>query len=203
MPRPIAIANRHPRLRLDRRAVARAIHLLDEHFAAPAPRARARSAPLRTAPPGELSLVFLTDAALAGLHADFLSDPTVTDVITFEGDAAFGTAGEICVSVDAALRQRPGSRAFSAELALYLVHGWLHLAGYDDLRPAAKRAMRRAENRALRLLTAASALPVFTLRPASRRPSRSAPRPVAARPAPAGPPGSSTTPSILPNLPSA
>ncbi len=106
-------------------------------------------------PPGELSVVFLTDTALAQLHADFLADPTPTDVITFAGDPAHGTAGEICVSVDAAAAYARKSRSdFSAELTLYLVHGWLHLAGYDDLEPAKKRAMRRAEARAMRLLEA-------------------------------------------------
>ena len=159
-PRAIAITNRHPRLRLDRRAIARAIARLDAH---------ARE--FRGGPPrGPLSLVFLTDPALARLHADFLCDPSPTDVITFEGDRTLGTAGEICVSADAALRQLPAPRAprasrpggFSEELTLYLVHGWLHLAGYDDRTPAKKRAMRRAEARALALLRAARAMPKFS-----------------------------------------
>jgi len=166
MPREILIANRHPRLRLDRRAVARVIHTLDAHAAA------FRPSPLapRLSPTDELSVVFLTDAALAQLHGDFLGDPSITDVITFEGDPAQGTAGEICVSADAALRQaahhdlRPSTFDFSTELTLYLVHGWLHLAGYDDLQPAKKRRMRRAEARALKILQAGDALPRFTLR---------------------------------------
>ena len=115
-------------------------------------------------------MVFLTDAALAQLHADFLADPAPTDVITFAGDPAHGTAGEICLSVDAALRHvralapRPSPLAFSTELTLYVVHGWLHLAGYDDLQPAKKRQMRRAESRAMRLLQSFGGLPHFTLR---------------------------------------
>ena len=158
--RPVLIANRHPRLRLDRRRITRLVHLLDAGFRVPPADRRALVLPpagsgLR-APQAELSLVFLTDAALARLHADFLADPAVTDVITFEGDPALGTAGEICVSADAARRQvRDGNTAgrdFATELLLYVVHGWLHLAGYDDLRPDRKRVMRRAEARALRLL---------------------------------------------------
>jgi len=166
--REITIANRHSRLRLDRRALVRALHTLDAEF----PKSKNGRLDSKTppCPPGELSLVFLTDPALARLHADFLADPTVTDVITFEGDPAHGVAGEICISVDAALRHttsRPSAKAsarrttFSAELFLYVVHGWLHLAGYDDLQPAKKRVMRRAEARALRLVGPHR---IFTLR---------------------------------------
>ncbi|RXK56469.1 rRNA maturation RNase YbeY [Oleiharenicola lentus] len=168
MTREIAITNRHPRLRLDRRAIAGAITLLDSHAAKF----------LGGCPPGELSLVFLTDSALAQIHADFMDDPTATDVITFEGDATAGLAGEVCVSADTAWKyvglvegrspHRPRSArrptlqaAFSAELTLYVVHGWLHLAGYDDLQPAKKRRMRAAEARAMKLLHAAKAMPSF------------------------------------------
>jgi probable rRNA maturation factor len=154
-PRVVTLANRHPRLRLARAAISEAVAVLDvnaEKFAG-------------GCPPGELSLVFLTDAALAKLHADFLGDPSFTDVITFEGSRELGAAGEVCVSADtAAAYAKKHRRDFSEELTLYLVHGWLHLAGYDDLQPAKKRAMRRAEARALKLLRAADAVPRFALR---------------------------------------
>lgn len=154
----LAIANRHPRLRIDRAALQTLFDLLETNRAAIVGRRAATSS-------GELSLVFLTDAALAGLHAEFLDDPTTTDVITFEGDPALGTAGEICVSADtAAAYARDHGRDFSTELTLYLVHGWLHLAGHDDLEPAKKRAMRRAEARAMRVVTRAGAVPRFALR---------------------------------------
>lgn len=159
MSREVLIANRHPRLRLNRRAVAKVIHLLDANLAAFSPSPKTHN----LSPTTELSVVFLTDPALAQLHADFLADPTPTDVITFEGDPAQGTAGEICVSVDAAIREVGPRRDFSAELTLYLVHGWLHLAGYDDLQPAKKRRMRRAEAKAMKLLRDAGALPRFQL----------------------------------------
>ncbi|MDQ5979703.1 MAG: putative rRNA maturation factor [Verrucomicrobiota bacterium] len=188
MPRTIAITNRHPRLKIQRAAVSRAITVLDEHFeisladlphlCLPASRRKVLKSKIRGGcPPGELSLVFLTDPALAKIHADFMDDPTATDVITFEGDPAAGLAGEICVSADTAWRyvegrspDRPRSARgptlqtnFSAELTLYLVHGWLHLAGYDDLQPARKRRMRAAEARAMKLLRKHNALPVFRL----------------------------------------
>ncbi|MSU45902.1 MAG: rRNA maturation RNase YbeY [Lacunisphaera sp.] len=190
MNRTVAITRRHPRLRLDRRAVGAAIAVLDAHAANF----------LGGCPPGELSLVFLTDPALAEIHGDFMDDPTATDVITFEGDKSArgsealakeaGLVGEICVSADRAARyvgwlegprlsstalakndlrgpRLAGTRAlhdaFSAELTLYVVHGWLHLAGYDDLQPAKKRRMRAAEKRAMTLLRKAKAMPAFRL----------------------------------------
>ncbi len=156
-PRTCVIANHHPRLRLDQRAVAAAIATLDRAQAAFAIRDPAFLG-------GELSLVFLTDRALARLHADFLQDPSPTDVITFAGRPEFGLAGEICVSADTAARfAHEHDRDFSTELTLYIVHGWLHLAGYDDRAPALKRRMRRAESRALRLITDAGTLPSFRL----------------------------------------
>jgi ssRNA-specific RNase YbeY (16S rRNA maturation enzyme) len=39
------------------------------------------------------------------------------------------------------------------ELARYLVHGILHLRGYDDRRPAARREMKKEENRVLKALS--------------------------------------------------
>ncbi|HXA14454.1 MAG TPA: rRNA maturation RNase YbeY [Opitutaceae bacterium] len=155
--RVVTIHNGHPGLRPDRRAATALIRMLDAHA----------GKFLGGCPPGELSLAFLTDAGLARLHADFLADPDVTDVITFAGDPAHGLAGEICVSADAAARQRRKTAGaknhFSDELTLYIVHGWLHLAGYDDLVPREKRKMRAAETRAMKLLRASGCRPRFQL----------------------------------------
>lgn len=154
MPRAVHVHNAHPKLRLDRRAVVRVVHTLDTHA----------TGFLGGPGKGELSIAFLTDPALARLHADFLDDPTTTDVITFEGQPTLGSAGEICVSADTARTfAAQHGKDFSTELTLYVVHGWLHLAGYDDLQPMKKRRMRAAEGRALQLLTTAEAIPVFSL----------------------------------------
>jgi probable rRNA maturation factor len=158
--RPVGVVNRHPRLRIERGTVEAAIEVLDAHALAFKGGCR----------PGELSVAFLTDADLAALHGRFLGDSSATDVITFDGDLAHGIAGEICVSADAAARHAGrGARRLSAELTLYVVHGWLHLCGYDDRRPADKRAMRRAEARAMRLLSGSDAAGRFELASAVRR----------------------------------
>jgi probable rRNA maturation factor len=49
---------------------------------------------------GDLSIVFVNDAAIAKVHAQFMDDPTPTDVITFPADPELDFAGEIIVSVD-------------------------------------------------------------------------------------------------------
>lgn len=149
MPRDVQVHNAHPRLKVDRKAVTRVIHILDTEFS-PTPADRLSR---QTLPEGELSIAFLTDQALAGLHGDFLDDPSTTDVITFEVPPGLGSVGEICVSADTASTfAKEHGHDFATELTLYVVHGWLHLLGYDDLQPAKKRRMRAAEARCLKLL---------------------------------------------------
>lgn len=104
---------------------------------------------------GELSVAFVDDAAIARVHADFMDDPSPTDVITFPANADMDSAGEILISVDQArARADEHGLSFSQELALYLIHGWLHLAGYDDRCDEDRARMREAEQAALALVEA-------------------------------------------------
>lgn len=113
---------------------------------------------------GELSVVFVCDETIAQVHADFMDDPTPTDVITFPANVEMQSAGEIIVSVDhAQSRARELNEPFSRELSLYLVHGWLHLAGYDDRTENDRAEMRLAEQRALKLLEQAGIGKGFTI----------------------------------------
>lgn len=156
----VTIANRHPRLR-GAAGARRALRALLAH------RAEFEQTGSVFGPDSlAVTVTFLRDRELAALHGQYLEDPTETDVITFPAQPGFGVAGEICVSVDAACRQ--AGRPFAGELTLYIVHGWLHLAGHDDLEPGKKRRMRRAEQRALALLRAAGEMPRFTLRGKAR-----------------------------------
>lgn len=102
---------------------------------------------------------------MCGVHADFLGDESLTDVITFEGAMEAGVAGEICVAPDHALEFKGARRLpFAEELTLYLVHGYLHLSGLDDVDPADRRKMRTAERRAMTSLRQAEAIPAFDYR---------------------------------------
>ena len=99
----------------------------------------------------ELSVAFLDEAAVCDLHARFLDNPDPTDVITFPADDAEDyRVGEICISIDEALKYP--QYALEDELTLYLVHGWLHLAEYDDIDPEDRLVMREMEQTALAFL---------------------------------------------------
>ncbi len=74
----------------------------------------------------EVEISFITDEAIAKVHAEFLEDPTPTDVITF-------AHGEILISTETAIRQAADhGQAPEREVALYLIHGLLHLNGHED-----------------------------------------------------------------------
>ena len=80
---------------------------------------------------------------LARAHADFLGDPTPTDVITFQH-------GEILISTETAIRQAAEhSHPPLRECALYLIHGLLHLHGHEDHEPAEAEAMKETQERIL------------------------------------------------------
>ncbi len=61
--------------------------------------------------------------------------------------------GEIFICVDEAIAQaRKYAPRWQSEIVRYVIHGILHLLGHDDSRPAARRRMKREENRLLRRL---------------------------------------------------
>lgn len=93
---------------------------------------------------------------MATLHRRYLNRAGPTDVLTFDlgTDRESGRLdGEIVVCADLARREaraRGGSReAVRNELALYVVHGILHLAGYDDGTPRRAARMHAREDELL------------------------------------------------------
>lgn len=84
---------------------------------------------------GEIQVLLISDRRMSELHRRFMGIAGPTDVITFQH-------GEIFISVETARRQAQAHRTSLAhELRLYLVHGLLHLQGFDDHSPAARRRM--------------------------------------------------------------
>jgi len=101
-----------------------------------------------------LSLVVVGDEEMAALHEEHLGQPGSTDVISFDlddpGEGEERTVGEVIVCADrAAAEARRRRRPAGDELALYVVHGVLHVAGFDDHDPVMRRRMRRREREVL------------------------------------------------------
>jgi rRNA maturation RNase YbeY len=93
--------------------------------------------------------------------------------------------GEIFISIPDALAQAEEFNShWTEELTRYVIHGLLHLVGYDDLRPAARRLMKRAENRLV--VATRKAFPLQELSPAPASPPPQ-PRKAAHRAAPPKP----------------
>lgn len=117
----------------------------------------------------EICVLLVDDRGIAGLHERWLGIPGPTDVITFDlSDAARPGVlhGDIAVSAETARRvARELGWQPRHELAYYVVHGILHLAGYDDHDPADRRAMRAREQ----VLMLAAGLPAPPSRPRGRR----------------------------------
>lgn len=100
-----------------------------------------------------LSIALVDDAHIARLHHEHLGTPEPTDVITFDlrDSGSTGTLeGEIVVSVETAEREaHRRSNSLEAETLLYIVHGCLHLLGYDDKNADDARRMHGVEDELL------------------------------------------------------
>ncbi|MDO8675583.1 MAG: rRNA maturation RNase YbeY [Candidatus Omnitrophota bacterium] len=116
----------------------------------------------------DLSVVFVGEKRMRRLNREYLGHDYVTDVLSFP-NASVGnpehtcldprqkhsgvTAGGeiiICPAVAARNAKRYGN-TFERELILYVVHGILHLCGYDDRSPEDVKRMRRKEQEIMEL----------------------------------------------------
>ena len=99
--------------------------------------------------PVELTVCFVTDRKIKELNRRFLGKDEPTDVLAFdmqEDNNAKNISADIVISTDTALRNAGVFRtSVSKELNLYLIHGLLHLLGYDDHRRFDKKKMRDKE----------------------------------------------------------
>ena len=125
-----------------------------------------------TWPGGGLDLAIHLVAApeMTRLNETFLRHKGSTDVVTFDYAEPAGREkrascpallhGEVFVCLDEAVTQARRFRVtWQSELVRYVVHGVLHLLGYDDLNPRARRRMKAAENRLMRRLDRQFAIP--------------------------------------------
>ncbi len=87
---------------------------------------------------GELSVSFVTPEEIAELHEQYAGEPGSTDVLSFPlGED--GLLGDVIVCPDEAQRNNPDDSV--GELRLLVVHGILHLLGYDHEEEEERRVM--------------------------------------------------------------
>jgi probable rRNA maturation factor len=117
-----------------------------EKFAAKAVELCLRVPPRRTtnlAQLRETSVLIVSDRRIALLHRQFMHESGPTDVITFQH-------GEIFISAETARRHaRRFGNPLKRELRLYVVHGLLHLHGFDDRDQVATQEMQVVQRRIL------------------------------------------------------
>ncbi len=99
----------------------------------------------------EISLYFTTEKKISLLHEQFFQDKTPTDCISFPIDRRHLGEIFVCPAVAIAYAKKHGKDP-SEETLLYVIHGILHLVGYDDMNPKSKRIMRRMEKKCMNYL---------------------------------------------------
>ena len=103
----------------------------------------------------QLTVLLVDDAGSAELHEAHFDDSEPTDVMTFpdgsdDPDSERCHLGDLAVGVEVAQRQASErGRPTGDELALYILHGVLHLLGYDDEHPEDQKAMWAVQVRLL------------------------------------------------------
>src|SRR5215472_10328728 len=90
--------------------------------------------------PEEILVVLVSDRKISAIHEQFMGIAGATDVITFQH-------GEILISVETAAGQAIDYESdLLRELRLYIAHGLLHLAGYDDHSEEGFQEMAKLQN---------------------------------------------------------
>lgn len=138
----LSVEHDHPELKVDEsRLTALVRHVLD-----------AEEASLRF-----LSIVLTGHDTVLRLNREYLDHDYHTDVLSFdlsaEDDASGAVEGEVYVDLDTAQeRHDEFDTTFEREALRYVVHGVLHLIGYDDANPDDAQTMRELEDRYLQSL---------------------------------------------------
>ncbi|MBI5472102.1 MAG: rRNA maturation RNase YbeY [Ignavibacteriae bacterium] len=100
-----------------------------------------------------ITVVFVDSQRCKSINRTFLRHNYVTDVISFCLETSPILEGEVYVNLD---RARAQAREYNVtqtnEIARLVIHGCLHLAGYDDTTTAQRAAMKAAEDKALQQL---------------------------------------------------
>lgn len=133
----IQVSNTQKDLPLDKQSVKQVVQAVLSHL---------------KADPEEVGLYFVSRKKICQLHDAFFQDPTPTDCISFPIDKVHLGEIFVCPSVAKEYAAQKSLDPYQ-ETTLYVIHGLLHLLGYDDLEEKARRTMRKKEKSCMQHLS--------------------------------------------------
>lgn len=102
----------------------------------------------------EINYIFCSDSYLLNINQEYLNHDTFTDIVTFNNsEEANKIESDIFISIDR-IKENANSynKSFEHELYRVMIHGVLHLLGFDDKTEEEKSVMREKEEACLSLL---------------------------------------------------
>ena len=103
--------------------------------------------------PGDITYIFCSDEEILRINKLYLNHDYYTDIITFDYSEGNKLSGDLFISLETVKTNSEKFKTeFDGELHRVMIHGVLHLCGYDDKTAANKKTMREKENEALELL---------------------------------------------------
>jgi probable rRNA maturation factor len=97
---------------------------------------------------GNINVILSDDISIIEINSEFLNHNYFTDVISFRQNEGVKIDGEIYISVDTVKRNSINYKvSFNDELMRVLIHGTLHLCGYEDRTEQERNLMRKKEDK--------------------------------------------------------
>jgi rRNA maturation RNase YbeY len=98
--------------------------------------------------PGDLNFVLTSDGNIRELNKEFLKRDNFTDVIAFDYGTGSKVNGEVYISIDTVKFNADNYKvSLKSELVRVIIHGTLHLCGYNDKTEDEKKVMRKLEEK--------------------------------------------------------
>jgi len=102
---------------------------------------------------GSVTIIFCSDQYILKTNKEFLNHDYYTDIITFDYCENRNISGDLLISLETVRSNSENFNTdFSDELNRVIIHGILHLIGFDDSTPELKANIRKEEDKALEIL---------------------------------------------------
>jgi rRNA maturation RNase YbeY len=102
--------------------------------------------------PGNITFVFCSDAEILRINKHYLNHDYYTDIITFDYSEGDKLSGDLFISLETVkTNSEQFNTVFDEELRRVMIHGILHLCGYEDNTQLKKKAMSLKEDNSLNI----------------------------------------------------